>query len=79
MYLHELLHEPRIKKQHGVVFKIVFEKTYDKLNLNFLVKCLELSGFSEIWCGWMKNEVVGGSLCVRINNTLGVILELSRV
>jgi hypothetical protein len=60
MYLHELLHEPRIKSNMEWFLKLFLKKTYDKLNLNFLVKCLELSGFSEIWCGWIKNKVAGG-------------------
>ena len=54
-----------------MVFKIDFEKAYDKVNWNFLFKSLELSGFNSTWCGWMNQITRGGTLCVRINNSLG--------
>jgi hypothetical protein len=65
------LHEAKILKQHGVVFKIDFEKAYDKVCWNFLFTCLQKSGFNSIVCGWIKSMVVGGTLCVKINNLLG--------
>jgi hypothetical protein len=34
--LHETLHELHTKKQDGVIFKIDFEKAYDKVKLSFL-------------------------------------------
>jgi hypothetical protein len=30
--LHEILHETKIRKECGVIFKIDFEKAYDKVN-----------------------------------------------
>jgi hypothetical protein len=34
--LHETLHELHMKKQDGVIFKIDFEKAYDKVKWSFL-------------------------------------------
>jgi len=34
--LHETLHELHTQKKDGVIFKIYFEKAYDKVNWNFL-------------------------------------------
>jgi hypothetical protein len=34
--LHEIIHEVKRKKQSGVIFKVDFEKAYDKVNWNFL-------------------------------------------
>jgi hypothetical protein len=34
--LHETLHELHTKKQNGVIFKIDFEKAYDKVKWSFL-------------------------------------------
>lgn len=37
MSLHEILHQAKNKKQQGVIFKIDFEKAYDKVNWEFLL------------------------------------------
>ena len=34
--LHEIIHEVKRKKQSGLIFKVDFEKAYDKVNWNFL-------------------------------------------
>jgi len=41
MSLHEILHETKRKKQLGIILKLDFEEAYDKVNWNFLFKCLE--------------------------------------
>jgi len=46
--LHETIHELHTKKQDSVIFKIDFEKAYDKVNWNFLQQTMK--GFSQIWC-----------------------------
>ena len=37
--LHETVHELHRKNQSGVIFKIDFEKAYDKVRWNFLFRC----------------------------------------
>jgi len=44
--LYETLHELRRKKMSEVIFKIDFEKTYDKVNWTFLHQTLRMEGFS---------------------------------
>ena len=39
--LHETIHELHQKKLNGVIFKIDFEKTYDKVRWPFLLQTLE--------------------------------------
>jgi hypothetical protein len=34
--LHETIHEMHRKKQNGLIFKIDFEKAYDKINWSFV-------------------------------------------
>ena len=48
--LHETLHELHRKKLDGVIFKIDFEKAYDKVKWSFLRQTLQMKGFSEKWC-----------------------------
>ena len=43
--LHETVHELDRKNQSGVIFKIDFEKAYDKVRWNFLFQMLRLKGF----------------------------------
>jgi hypothetical protein len=45
--LHEIIHEPHRKKQSGVIFKIDFEKVYDKVKWPFVRKVLEMKDFSR--------------------------------
>jgi hypothetical protein len=45
--LHETIHELHRKKQNGVIFKIDFEKAYDKVKWSFIRQMLEMKGFSK--------------------------------
>jgi hypothetical protein len=45
--LHETIHELHSKKQDGIIFKINFEKTYDKVKWSFLQQTLRMKGFSQ--------------------------------
>ena len=47
--LHETVHELHRKNQSGVIFKIDFEKSYDKVRWNILFQMLWLKGFSRKW------------------------------
>ena len=44
--LHETIHELHTKKSDGVIFKIDFEKAYDKVKWLFLQQILRMKGFS---------------------------------
>ena len=45
--LHETVHELHRKNLSGVIFKIDFEKAYDKVKWNFLIQTLRMKGFSQ--------------------------------
>jgi hypothetical protein len=47
--LHESIHELHQKKQNGVILKIDFEKTYDKVKWPFLFQSLKMKGFLAKW------------------------------
>jgi hypothetical protein len=53
--LHETIHELRYKNLNGVLFKIDFKKTYDKVNWSFLQQTLRMKGFSEEWSALMSS------------------------
>ena len=48
--LHETIHELHRKKMDGVLFKIDFEKAYDKVKWPFLLQMLRMKGFDKKWC-----------------------------
>jgi hypothetical protein len=47
--LHETVYEVHWKKMNEVIFKINFEKTYDKVKWSFLQHTLRMEGFPEVW------------------------------
>ncbi|WVZ81051.1 LOW QUALITY PROTEIN: hypothetical protein U9M48_028478 [Paspalum notatum var. saurae] len=69
--LHETIHELHHKKLNGVIFKIDFEKAYDKVKWPFLQQTLRMKGFSPLWCNWIQQFVSGGSVAVKVNNNIG--------
>jgi hypothetical protein len=57
---HEIAHSIHKTKEPGVIFKLDYEKSYDRANLDFLLEILKSRGFSEKWIGWIKAVVIGG-------------------
>ena len=60
--LHETLHEIHTKKLDGVVFKVDFEKTYDKVKWPFLQQALRVKGFDEAWRRHVESLTRKGSV-----------------
>jgi hypothetical protein len=62
--LHETIHEMHRKKQNGLIFKIDFEKAYDKINWSFVQQTLRMKGLSPTWCvdgyprSWKRDMLV---------------------
>jgi hypothetical protein len=48
--LHETLHKLHKRQQDVVVFKIDFEKAYDKVKWSFVTQTLRMKGFNDKWC-----------------------------
>jgi hypothetical protein len=68
--LHETIHELHTKKLNRVIFKIYFEKAYDKVEWSFLQQTLHMKGFAPKWCRWIDNYVKGGSVGIKVNDDL---------
>ena len=69
--LHETVHEMHRKNMSGVVFKIDFEKAYDKVKWSFLQQALRMKGFSDKWREWIHNFVTRGSVAIKVNDDVG--------
>ena len=76
--LHETVHKLHRKNQSGVIFKIDFEKAYDKVRWNFLIQTLRLKGFSHKWIEWIKSFISGGSVAINVNDEVGPYFQTKK-
>jgi hypothetical protein len=66
--LHETIHELHKKKQSGVIFKIDFEKDYDKVKWSFVQQTLRMKGFWNTWCEWIDSIMTRGHVGIKVND-----------
>jgi hypothetical protein len=69
--LHEDIHEINRKKMDGVLFKIDFEKAYDKVKWSFHQQVLRMKGFDPKCCEFIKQFIQRGSVGIRVNDDIG--------
>jgi hypothetical protein len=53
--LHKTIHEMHRKIKRGLVFKIDFEKAYDKINWSFVQQTLRMKVFLPKWYQWVAS------------------------
>jgi hypothetical protein len=61
--LHEVIHELKRTGRHGVLFKIDFDKSYDKLSWDFVKEVMVEKGFPPIWIKQTMSTIQGGKVC----------------
>ena len=54
-----------------MVFKVDFEKAYDKVKWPFLQQALRMKGFDEAWRKQVESFVQGGSVGIKVNDDIG--------
>jgi hypothetical protein len=69
--LDQTIHELHRKKMDGVLLKIDFEKSYDKVRRDFLQEALRMKGFDPKWCRWIQEFITRGSLGIKVNDDIG--------
>jgi predicted amino acid racemase len=68
---HEVLHQVRkIKKTKSVLFKIDFEKVFDRVYWDFLLETLVGRGFGSKLIQWITNVLNGSKTCINFNGEL---------
>jgi hypothetical protein len=65
---HEIIHDVAHSSQSGFIFKLDYEKAYDKVNGEFMFEMLDSRGFSPRWLKTLKSLLNKGSMGVRIND-----------
>jgi hypothetical protein len=68
--LHETIHELHKRKKDGVILKLDFEKSYDKINWPFLQQVLPMKGFSPRWAFWIQQVTSKGSVGITVNDSI---------
>lgn len=76
--LHETVHKLYRKKLNGVIFKVDFEKAYDKVKWPFLLQTLRMKGFSPKWISWVESFISGGSVAVKVNDEVGHFFQTKK-
>ncbi len=71
LILHEILNSLHQKKQSGVLFKVDFEKAYDKVDWVFIYRMLKAKEFPDQWCDWVMKVIMGGKVAVQVNDQVG--------
>jgi hypothetical protein len=76
--LHEIVHEMHRKNLNGIIFKIDFEKAYDKVKWPFLLQTLRMNGFSAKWISWIQTFISRGSVAVNVNDDIGHFFQTKK-
>jgi hypothetical protein len=58
------------QKMSGVLFKINFEKAYDKVNWAFLYQMMQARGLGDVLYDSIMKVVRGGRCAVKVNDTI---------
>ena len=73
--LHETLHEILTKKLDVVVFKVDYEKAYDKVKWPFLQQALHMKGFDQAWRNQVDSFTQKGSVGIKVNDDIGYYFQ----
>jgi hypothetical protein len=63
----------------GVILKLDFEKTYDKVSLSLLQQMLKMKGFSKTWCSWINKFFSKVSVGIKVNDDMGRYFQIKKV
>src|SRR3954467_8763236 len=68
-----------IKENKGcLIFKVGFEKAYDRVNWSLIRAMMDRMGFEETWIRWMNALVFYSSMSVMVNGSPTKELKVKR-
>lgn len=76
--LHEVLHDLNLRQEAGIIFKIDFEKAYDRVHWGFLYEVMRLKNFHSTFIEWVRKITKGGRVCININGEVGPFFKTFR-
>jgi Reverse transcriptase (RNA-dependent DNA polymerase) len=75
---HAVLHQVRLSKSKGLLFKIDFEKVFDRVNWDFLLEILVGRGFRTKWITWIQSILECSKTCINFNGQIGPYFHCKR-
>ncbi|GKV25193.1 hypothetical protein SLEP1_g34663 [Rubroshorea leprosula] len=67
--VNEVIEEVKIKKKKSFLFKVDFEKVYDKVCWDFIEYMMMRMGFNATWRKWIRECLASSSISVLINGS----------
>ena len=68
--LHEMLAYYRRTRKRDILYKLDFEKAFDKVNWQFLLDILNTRGFPPKQVNWIKMLLFSSSIAILVNETI---------
>ncbi|XP_071713621.1 uncharacterized protein [Rutidosis leptorrhynchoides] len=65
----EVVKDLRRNKNHGLIFKVDFEKAFDSLNWDYLLEVMKCMGFDSKWCKWISSCLKSATISILINGS----------
>lgn len=65
----KIIHSVKSTNQQGIVLKVDFEKSYDKVSWDFIKELLLSRGFGVKWTTWIISSLQGSQTCINTNGT----------
>ena len=78
MITNEIIDYWRRNKLQGVILKLDFEKAYDTINWEYVLDLMDLMGFGQKWCAWIKECISTPQVSILVNGSPTSEVPMSR-
>lgn len=78
LFTNEIIDIATKNKKDHFLFKVNFEKTYDKVSWDFLRFMIKKMGFGYLWMQWMEACVFTNHMSILVNDSFILNFEIKR-